>query len=99
MEAPYDYVFSFNCKDTYVCGGRLVSTVETGAYILPCRTVEPESIVKVKKPTLCAKRFDDIDYIGCVKLKQTHYKPKSTFKDTLLNTYYKNKGIWVKRSY
>lgn len=97
VEAPYDYVFSFNCKDTYVCGGRLVSTVETGAYILPCRTVEPESIVKVKKPTLCAKRFDDIDYIGCVKLKQTHYKPKSTFKDTLLNTYYKNKRYMGKK--
>ena len=97
VEAPYDYVFSFNCKNTCVGDGRLVSTVETGAYILPCRTVEEESIIKVKKPTLTVKRFEDIDYIGCVKLKQTHYKPKSTFKDTLLNTYYKNKRYMGKK--
>lgn len=95
VEQPYFYVFNFNCKDTLVEGGRLVSTVDTGAYILPCRTVD--DIVKVKKPTLAVKHFEDIDYIGCVKLKQTHYKPKSTFKDTLLNTTYKNKKYMGKK--
>ena len=95
VEEPYLYVFNANCKDTLVNGGRLVSTVETGAYVLPCRTVD--DIIKVKKPTLMIKQFDDIDYIGCVKLKQTHYSPKSTFKDTLLNTTYKNKKYMGKK--
>lgn len=97
VEEPYDYVFRFNTKDTLVDGGRLVSTVETGAYILPCKSVDGESTIKVKKPTLTVKRFEDIDYIGCVKLKQTHYSPTSTFKDTLLNTYYKNKRYMGKK--
>ena len=95
VEEPYNYKFDFNCKDTLVEGGRLVSTLETGAYVLPCRSVD--NSVKVKKPTLNVKEFEDIDYIGCVKLKQTHYSPKSTFKDTLLNTNYKNKRYMGKK--
>jgi hypothetical protein len=97
VEYPYIYRFGFNTHDTLVEGGRLVSTVDTGAYILPCKSVDSERVVKVKKPTLAVKKFEDIDYIGCVKLKQTHYSPSSTFKDTLLNTYYKNKRYMGKK--
>ena len=95
VEYPYTYKFNFNCKDTLVEGGRLVSTISTGAYVLPCKSVD--SLMKVKTPTLQAKRFEDVDYIGCVRLEQTHYNPKSTFKDTLLNTTYKNKRYMGKK--
>lgn len=94
---PYDYVFNFNTYDTTVSGGRLVTTITTGSYVLPCRTSESEQKLIVKKPTLNIKRFEDVDYIGCVKLKQTHYEPKSTFKDTLLDTHYKNKRYMGKK--
>lgn len=95
VEAPFDYVFRFNTFDTVVTDGRLLTTLDTGAYVLPCCT--SPSVITIKKPTLTAKKYEDIDYIGCVKLKQTHYSPKSTFKDTLLNTSYKNKRYMGKK--
>ena len=41
--------------------------------------------------------FEDLDYIGCVPLEHLHFDPKSTFKDTLLNSTYKNKKYMGKK--
>jgi len=94
---PYRYVADFVNRDIVFSNARLVSQVETGAYVYPIAVSEYDSTLVEDKCTLRLTRFDDIDYIGCVALKQTHFNPKSTYKDTLLNTTYKNKTYMGKK--
>ena len=46
---------------------------------------------------LTASRFEELDYVGCVPLMQTHFDPKSDYTDTLLNETYKNKTYMGKK--
>ena len=70
---------------------RIASELETGAYILPCRVAEHDSLMKQSKPNIHMYKWEQLDYIGCVPLEHLHFDPKSTYKDKLLDTHYKNK--------
>lgn len=94
---PYTYIFELGNHDINIVGGRLVSQVETGAYVYPVGVSEYDDDLIIDSCSLHMDKFNDIDYIGCVPLKVTHYDPKSTYKDTLLNTQYKNKRYMGKK--
>lgn len=70
---------------------RIASKLETGAFILPCRVKEGDSIMTQSKPSIRMYKWERIDYIGCVPLEHLHFDPKSTYKDKLLDSHYKNK--------
>lgn len=70
---------------------RVASTLETGAYILPCRVKEHDSLMKQSNPAIHMYKWEQLDYIGCVPLEHLHFDPKSTYKDKLLDSHYKNK--------
>ena len=97
---PYRYVCDVkydNKKDIVFTNSRLVSTIDTGAYVYPMGISEYDNPLVMDKCTVRLSKFDDIDYIGCVALEQTHFNPKSTYKDTLLDTRYKNKRYMGKK--
>ena len=94
---PYTYVFDLLSHDIAVTDARIVTTINTGAYSYPVAVSRYDANLVTDKSSLRLSKFEDIDYIGCVALKQTHYNPKSTYKDTLLNTYYKNKRYMGKK--
>lgn len=94
---PFVYVIDLVSHDGVWKGGRLISEIETGSYILPCHTAEYDRNIVMKKPTLRAWKYEDIDYIGCVALEHTHFEPKSKFKDKLLDNSYKNKKYMGKQ--
>lgn len=97
---PYTYRIDVNYddnKDIVFTNSRMVSTINTGAYVYPMAVSEFDNPLVMDKSTLRLTKFNDIDYIGCVALEQTHFNPKSTYKDTLLNTSYKNKTYMGKK--
>lgn len=97
---PYTYVIDVrydNNKDIVFTNSRIVSTINTGVYVYPIGVSEFDNPLVMDKSTLRLTKFNDFDYIGCVPLQQTHFNPKSTFKDTLLNTTYKNKTYMGKK--
>ena len=47
--------------------------------------------------SLTTTKFDELDYVGCVPLSQSHFDPKSDYSDTLLNETYKNKTYMGKK--
>ena len=97
---PFRYVADVrydNSKDIVFTNCRMVSVVDTGVYIYPMSVSEYDNPLLMDKSSLRLSKYEDLDYIGCVPLEQTHYSPKSTYKDTLLNTTYKNKRYMGKK--
>ena len=76
---------------------RVSSDIETGVTILPFKADNVDSLMTQSAIGLHLNKLEDLDYIGCVPLEQTHFDPKSTYKDTLLNTNYKNKRYMGKK--
>ena len=104
--APYEYHFGtktvfdevngianylFNGELTGFFNHRIASELGTGAYVLPCRVKEYDSLMTQSKPNIHMYKWEQLDYIGCVPLEHLHFDPKSTYKDKLLDTHYKNK--------
>lgn len=70
---------------------RIASNLETGAFILPCHVKDVDSVMIQGKPSIRMYKWEEVDYIGCVPLEHLHFNPKSTYKDKLLDSHYKNK--------
>ena len=70
---------------------RVATTLETGAFVLPCHVKDVDSLMIQQKPTIHMYKWEELDYIGCVPLEHLHFDPKSTYKDKLLDSHYKNK--------
>ena len=70
---------------------RIASELETGAYVLPCKVKDHDALMVQSKPNIHMYKWEQLDYIGCVPLEHLHFDPKSTYKDKLLDTHYKNK--------
>ncbi|WP_458456074.1 Ig-like domain-containing protein [Methanobrevibacter sp.] len=64
---------------------------------LACEFDEVDSVMTMSESSLTAHFYEAIDYIGCVPLEQTHFNPKSTYKDKLLDSRYKNKRYMGKQ--
>ena len=110
IEDPYSYHIGtkFNDTDTEWHEGfsgeiirhtshRIASNLETGAFVLPCGVKPVDSLMIQDKPHIRMYKWEEIDYIGCVPVEHYHFDPKSTYKDTLLNTSYKNNRFMGKQ--
>ena len=80
-----------NADNTAFVSHRIASELTTGAYILPCRVKEHDSLMVQSNPAIHMYKWEQLDYIGCVPLEHLHFDPKSTYKDKLLDSHYKNK--------
>ena len=108
--APYEYHFGNKTVDTdIICNNlligeeigffnhRIASELETGAYILPCKVKDSDALMTQGKTNIHMYKWEELDYIGCVPLEHLHFDPKSTYKDKLLDTHYKNKRYMGKQ--
>ena len=64
---------------------------------LSCEFDEVDAVMIMSESNLTAHFYEEVDYIGCVPLEQTHFDPKSTYKDKLLDSRYKNKRYMGKQ--
>ena len=72
---------------------RVASEIGTNATVIPIRSDENDAVMHISPCTLHMKKWDELDYIGCVPLEHLHFDPKSTYKDKLLDNHYKNKKL------
>lgn len=70
---------------------RIASNLNTGAFILPCHVKDGDSVMIQSRPSMKLRKWEQIDYIGCVPIEHYHFDPKSTYKDKLIDSHYKNK--------
>lgn len=106
---PYTYVFTNKAKEGDYCNfvlnklfinvhsHRVATSTEIGAYVLNCSVDEMDSTMEFGDCSVTAYKWDKINYIGCVPLEQTHFDPKSNFKDSLLDETFKNKTYMGKK--
>ena len=76
---------------------RLVSQIETDTSFIDCIVDEYDQNMIMSDCDINLHIWDDLDYIGCIPLEHLHFDPKSTYKDTLLNSTYKNKRYMGKK--
>jgi len=97
---PYEYVLNLHGETAdklLIRTHRIASDVETDTTIIPITFDEVDSNMIMSECKLSMNVWEDLDYIGCVPLEHLHFDPKSTFKDTLLNSTYKNKRYMGKK--
>lgn len=70
---------------------RIATNLETGAFVLPCHVKDTDAVMIEEKSNIHMYKWEQVDYIGCVPLEHLHFDPKSTYKDKLLDSHYKNK--------
>ena len=76
---------------------RVVSELDSNNIKIPFVVDDGDSTMIMSDCSLGMSLFEELDYIGCVPLEHLHFDPKSTFKDTLLNSTYKNKRYMGKK--
>ena len=80
-----------------VTSHRVFSEIESDVVIIPMTADEIDSSMVMTPCQINMSVWEDLDYIGCVPLEHLHFDPKSTYKDTLLNSTYKNKRYMGKK--
>ena len=88
---PFIYCIGFQTNNIVFSRKRFLSTTDSNMYILPVRVSPYDANIVIGKSSARVKMFRPRDYIGPIPLEQTHYSPKSDYKDKLLNENYKNK--------
>lgn len=107
VKAPYTYVIS-NSKEyeneadlhpslIKINNHRVITDISTDASIIELVSDEVDSTMIMSPCTIAMDTWDDLDYIGCVPLEHLHFDPKSTYKDTLIDSRYKNKRYMGKK--
>ena len=76
---------------------RVMTDLDTNASIIPIVFDSTDSNMVMNRCSIAMDKWDDLDYIGCVPLEQTHFDPESTYKDALLDNRYKNKRYMGKK--
>ena len=91
--ASYDYVLNLTGEDYLVKFNthRITSDVGTDSSIIPCVSDEIDKQMIMSDCQINMSIWEQLDYIGCIPLEHLHFNPKSTFKDKLLDSHYKNK--------
>ena len=96
-ENPPEQHYVLNSQRIGFVSHRIASTLTTGAFVLPCKVKDGDSVMIQSKPNIRMYKWEQLDYIGCVPLEHLHFDPKSTYKDTLLESNYKNKRYMGKK--
>ena len=89
--APYDTVAVINPAEDIWTDNWLVTTVETGAYVIPFATKDTDAVMVEGDCTLKLHIDPPKAYIGCVPIKHSHYEPQSDFSNSIISEQYKNK--------
>ena len=91
--ASYDYVLNLTGEDYLVKFNthRITSDVGTDSSIIPCVSDDIDKQMIMSDCQINMSIWEQLDYIGCIPLEHLHFNPKSTFKDKLLDSHYKNK--------
>ena len=76
---------------------RVISEVESDMVMIPIMADEIDANMIMSDCLIHMNVWEDLDYIGCIPLEHHHFDPKSTYKDTLLNSTYKNKRYMGKK--
>ena len=110
LDNPHSTSIAFNVEDAYeyhigvrtgneilVDTHRIASTIDTTAYVIPLGVDEFDSLMYMSDCNISIYQWGELDYIGCVPLEHLHFDPKSTYKDKLLDTHYKNKRYMGKQ--
>lgn len=104
---PYTYIISNN--KTYpneldlhpslsvINNHRIITDITTDASVIELVSDDVDSNMIMSPCTMAMDKWDDLDYIGCIPLKQTHFNPESTYKDKLLESKSKNKRYMGKQ--
>lgn len=77
--------------DELISNHRVASTLSTDMVVLPIATDSKDQTMNQSSSKIRLHFFEELDYIGCVPLEQTHFDQSSTYKDKLLDSHYKNK--------
>lgn len=93
----YTYKIGFKSEVIKINNHRVVSEVTTDSSIIELVSDEVDSNMIESPCTVSMDKWDDLDYIGCIPLEHLHFDPKSTYKDTLLDSRYKNKRYMGKK--
>ena len=98
VEDPYEYHIGVQTGNEIVLDThRIASTIDTTAYVIPIGVDEFDSLMYMSDCNIHIHQWGELDYIGCVPLEHLHFDPKSTYKDKLLDTHYKNKRYMGKQ--
>ena len=76
---------------------RVISDIEFNSFYLTSSVNSKDSLMKQSECGLKMYAQRELDYIGCIPLEHSHFDPKSTYKDTLIDTHYKNKRYMGKK--
>lgn len=93
----YDYHFVAVKPDVLIYNHRAVTVTDTDAIVIDCKSRDGDNVMYQSPCNIKMHYLDGLDYIGCVPLEQTHFDPKSTYKDKLLDNHYKNKRYMGKQ--
>lgn len=94
---PQKDKWRLNSASDIIENHRIVTSVETDAVVLETSVKDMDSSMDQLPCNIKMYLLDGLDYIGCVPLEQTHFDPKSTYKDKLLDSHYKNKRYMGKQ--
>jgi len=110
LDSAHRGVLSFDVQDAYeyhinlgvgndivLDTHRIASTLDTTAYVIPLTSDDLDSLMYTSDCNISIYQWEKLDYIGCVPLEHLHFDPKSTYKDKLLDTHYKNKRYMGKQ--
>lgn len=94
----YDKHIKFNTNDDGTCSElitvettRVISQVEGDLDVIPIYTDTYDADMYVDESSFAINQWKRVKYIGCVEVPYSHYEPKHTSKDKLLDEHYKNK--------
>lgn len=76
--------------DFEITANRIVSQVDGDLVVLPIKTDINDADWYVDKSTFKLNQWNRKKYIGCVEVPYSHYDPKNSYKDKLLDEHYKN---------
>jgi len=97
VDDPYQYSIGIIPYYAKISSHRVVSDIETNSSVIPIVADEVDANMVMGECSIVMDKWNELDYIGCIPLEQTHFQPKSTYKDTLLDTRYKNKRYMGKK--
>lgn len=80
-----------NCLNVWkLTENRFITNVDTDLDVIPIGFDEFCKDLYLENTTLKLDQWKKRSYIGCVETEHSHFDPKSTFEDDLLNEHYKN---------
>ena len=97
VQPPYEYIARINPQNDIFDEHRIITVSETNATVLDCSFKERDRTMSISRASLKLHYWEKVAYLGFIPIQHAHYKPKSTYKDTLLNETYKNKSYMGKK--